>query len=103
MTRPYYTEYVNHMLRYYTRHTPKEAVRMKFKSECDRKNWLAVNRVLHRLPERDKDIIFTVFSRGDTVADNIYELSKRIGVHQDSIWNLVNKVTNKIAKERKLI
>lgn len=76
---------------------------MKFKSECDRKNWLAVNRVLHRLPEKDKDIIFAVFGGGDTIADNIYNLSKEMGIHQDHIWRLVSKVTRKIAKERKLI
>lgn len=103
MIRPYYTEYVNHMLRYYTRHTPKEVIKMKFKSETDRKNWLAVNRVLHQLPERDRDIIFTVFGRGDTVADNIYELSKEMCIRQDTIWNLVSRVSYKIAKERKLI
>jgi DNA-directed RNA polymerase specialized sigma subunit len=76
---------------------------LKFASEVDELNWRSVNRVLHNLPERDKDIIIEVFGRGDTLADNIYEVSKELAINQDIVWTLVSKVTNKIAKDRRLI
>ena len=104
MAKPFYADYVNHMLRFYARNVRSEDVmRLKFKSEVDKLNWRSVNRVLHKLPERDKDIIIEVFGRGDTLADNIYEVSKELAINQDVIWTLVSKVTYKIAKDRRLI
>ncbi len=104
MVKPFYADYVNHMLRFYARSVRSgNVVRLKFKSEVDKWNWRSVNRVLHKLPERDKDIIIEVFGRGDTLADNIYEVSKELVIDQDVIWTLVSKVTNKIAKDRRLI
>jgi len=104
MAKPFYADYVNHILRFYARTVRSGDVeRLKFKSEIDKLNWRSVNRVLHNLPERDKDIIIEVFGRGDTLADNIYEVSKELVINQDAIWSLVSKVTKKIAKERGLI
>ena len=104
MVKPFYVDYINHMLRFYARSVQSEDVaRLKFKSEVDELNWHAVNRVLHNLPKRDKDIILEVFGRGDTPADNIYEVSKELAINQDVIWTLLSKVTKKIAKDRRLI
>jgi hypothetical protein len=104
MAKPFYADYINHMLRFYARNVQSgNVVRLKFKSEVDKLNWRSVNRVLHNLPERDRDIIIEVFARGDTLADNIYEVSKELVINQDIIWTLVSKVTNKIAKDRRLI
>lgn len=104
MARPFYADYINHMLRFYARTVRSGDVeRLTFKSEVDKLNWHAVNQVLHNLPEQDKDIIIEVFSRGDTLADNIYEVSKELGINQDVIWTLLSKVTKKIAKDRRLI
>ena len=104
MAKRFYTDYINHMLRFYARNVRSgDVVRLKFKSEVDKLNWRSVNRVLHNLPERDKDIIIEVFGRGDTLADNIYEVRKELAINQDVIWTLVSKVTNKIAKARRLI
>ena len=104
MGKPFYADYVNHMLRFYARTVRSgDVMRLIFKSEIDELNWLSVIKVLYKLPERDKNIIIEVFGRGDTLADNIYEVSKELGINQDTIWSLVSKVTKKIAKERGLI
>jgi hypothetical protein len=104
MAKPFYADYVNHALRFYARNVQSgDVVRLKFKSEVDELNWRSVNRVLHNLPELDKYIIIEVFGRGDTLADNIYEVSKELAINQDLVWTLVSKVTNKIAKDRRLI
>lgn len=104
MAKPFYADYVNHMLRFYARTVRSgDVMRLIFKSEIDELNWLSVIKVLYNLPERDKNIIIEVFGRGDTLADNIYEVSKELAINQDTIWSLVSKVTKKIAKERGLI
>ena len=104
MAKPFYADYVNHMLRFYARTVRSgDVMRLVFKSEIDELNWLSVIKVIYKLPERDKNIIIEVFGRGDTLADNIYEVSKELAINQDTIWSLVSKVTKKIAKERGLI
>ena len=104
MTKPYYADYVNRMLRFYARKVySDEVMRMELKNDVDKRNWRCVVRVLDKLPERDKDVIIEVYRRGDTLADNIYQVAKELKVEQDMIWTLVSKVTKRIAKERGLI
>jgi len=89
------------MLRFYARYCDKNLE--SFKKSTDMKNWLAVKTVLDKLPEKDKNVIIEVYRRRDTLADNIYEVSKELGIDQDVIWIMLNKVTKKIAQERELI
>ena len=90
MAKPFYADYINHMLRFYARNVQSgDVVKLNFKSEVDKQNWRSIDRVLHNLPERDKDIVIEVFGRGDTLANNIYELSKELGINQDIIWTLI--------------
>ena len=97
----YYSQYVNHMLRFYARYCDKNL--KSFKKPADMKNWFTVKRVLDKLSEKDKNIIIEVYRRRDTLADNIYEVSKELGIDQNVIWTMLNKVTKKIAQERELI
>lgn len=104
MAKPFYADYVNHMLRFYARTVQSgDVMRLKFTSEVDELNWRSVNRVLHNLPELDKYIIIEMFARGDTLADNIYEVSKEVVINQDVIWTMLSKITYQIAKERGLV
>lgn len=97
----FYSQYVNHMLRFFARYYDKNLE--NFKKPVDAKNWQAVKTVLDKLPEKDKNVIIEVYKRRDTLADNIYEVSKELGIDQDVIWSMLNKITRKIAKERELI
>jgi len=89
------------MLRFYARYYDKDL--KSFKKSTDMKNWFAVKIVLDRLPEKDKNVIIEIYRRRDTLADNIYEVSKELGIDQDVIWTMLNKVTKKIAQVRELI
>ena len=104
MAKPIYADYTNHMLRFYCKNCkPENSLKLELKKEVDRKNWRAVREVLHRLSKEDRDVIIDVYSRGDTLSDNIYTVSKERCIDQDKIWIIVSKVTNQIAKERMLI
>jgi len=98
----YYSQYVNHMLRFYARYCDKK-LEENFKKPVDAKNWQVVKSVLDKLPENDRNVIIEVYRRRDTLGDNIYEVSKEFNIDQDVIWTMLNKITRKIAKERELI
>lgn len=99
MTRPFYTEYVRHMLRFFTRNLSLTS----FKSEVDKTNWNTCNEVLKPYSERDKSILIYVYSSFDTLPDNVYNVSIARNIHQNIVWDLMKEVELKIAKKRGLL
>ena len=100
MNRPFYSEYVRHALRFYTRNRlPKP----EFKSEADRNNWYACATVLKGCTDRDRDILIEVQSGFDTLSDNVYEVSKKYNIEQAVIWDMMKDIERKIAKRRGLM
>ena len=98
MSKPVYADYTNHMLRFYCK-----TCRVDLINPIDKLNWAVVDKVLRRLPEEDRNVIMDVYSKNDTLSDNIYTASKERKINQDKIWIIVSKVTNLIAKERMLV
>lgn len=104
MPRPYYAEYVNHMMRFYaTGFVKSPTKKQQFRSEVDRKNWTICESIMLRYEERERNILLTIYSRSDTLGDNIYELAKELHIDQSEIWQLVTDITRRIAKARGLI
>lgn len=99
MNRPFYSEYVRHALRFYTRNYS----RPRFKSEVDKNNWYACANVLKDYSERDRGIIVAVYGSYDTLGDNVYETAKKFNVDQSIIWDMMKDVERKIAKRRGLM
>ena len=98
MSKPVYADYTNYMLRFYCK-----TCRVDLIDPIDKLNWAVVDKVLRRLPEEDRNVIMDVYSKNDTLSDNIYTASKERKINQDKIWIIVSKVTNQIAKERMLV
>lgn len=96
--RTFYTEYVQHCMRFYSRH-PKP----KFRSDADKLNWYACDSAIKKFTPAEADILITVYREGDTIPDNIYNLSVERNIKQDNIWKLVNDFERKVAKRRNLI
>lgn len=101
MSKPFYADYVNRMLRFYAKKVCIE--RAIIINPVDINNCLCVAKVLDALPEEDRNVIIDIYERWDTLADNIYHVSKEMNINQDTLWTLVSKVTKRIAKERGLI
>lgn len=96
--RAFYSEYVNHCLRFYARH-PKPV----FHSEADKKNWAACENALKSFSDCDRDMLLSIYTEGDTIPDNVYQMAKSKGIKQDTIWKMVNELEKKVAKRRGLI
>ena len=99
MNRPFYSEYVRHALRFYTRNLEQP----RFKSDVDKNNWFACASILKGYPDTDFDILVAVYGGYDTLADNVYETAKKYGINQAVIWDSMKDVERKIARRRGLI
>lgn len=95
---PTYTLYVRHAMRFYSRYLHLK----EFKNEVDKANWLACHRAIQGYSLTNKDILVCVYGERDTLADNVYEVSKRYCVHQDVVWEMMREFERKVAVERGL-
>lgn len=100
MSRTFYTDYVRHALRFYARNNIN---RPTFKSDADKNNWLSCESVLKRCPVETKEMLITVYSGYDTLADEVYNVSKKLQINQNIIWDAMKDVERKIAHRRGLI
>lgn len=98
MARSFYSEYVNHCLRFYARHQ-----KPKFHSAADKNNWQACDNALKGFTDSERELLLSIYREGDTIADNIYQVAKANDMKQDKIWKLVNELERKVAKRRGLL
>lgn len=102
--KAYYSEFVRHCLRHYVKTLDEgRGGHPIFRCEAERNNWAACYNVLKKYSENDMDTISRIYRPGDTIADNVYMLSKAKQVSQDSLWSLISRVERSVAKERGLI
>lgn len=98
MSRVFYSEYVNHCLRFYARHE-----KPKFHSDADKNNWSACKNALDTFTDSERAMLLDIYRNGDTIPDNVYRISKEKGIKQDTIWKLINELERKVAKRRGLL
>ena len=99
MNKPFYTDYVRHALRFYSRNLSLST----FKKEVDKENWLACSEAIRGYSDRDKDILVYVYGSYDTLADNVYAMAKKHRIHQNVIWDMMKEFEHTIAEKRGLV
>lgn len=99
MSRRYYSEYVAHCLRFYARN---QGV-VEFHSSVDRANWIACHTVFAELFPEDREMLRSVYEGRDTLADEVYNVSKKYDVEQGIIWDKLKKLERDVARVRGLI
>ena len=99
MSKPYYTDYVRHCLRFYVRNTDKP----RFNSEVDKNNWYACQRAVERYAMDERAIIVYVYGMRDTLADNVYEIAKSHRIDQNIVWDMLKELEHRVARNRGLI
>lgn len=96
--RTFYSEYVQHCMRFYARHPNP-----KFHSDADKQNWNACKSAMEGFTDSERDILMTVYREGDTIPDNVYNLSVDRNIKQNTVWKLIGELERKVAKRRNLI
>lgn len=100
MAKPYYAEYVNHILRFYFRYDRSRG----FKNDVDKTNYLAADKVVQRLSETERTVLSDIFRLdGVNLIENISIVAAQHHEDPTKLWSLVSAITNKIAKERRLV
>lgn len=99
MNKPFYSDYVRHMMRFYSRNQNKVLI----KTEVDGMNWIACNKAIQDYSDRDKDILVSVYGGYDTLPDNVYEVANKYHINQNIIWDMMKEFERKLAKKRKLL
>lgn len=95
--RTFYSEYVQHCMRFYSRH--RNPV---FRGNADKLDWYSCDNALKNFTDKERDLLLAVYREGDTVPDNVYNLSVALNINQDTIWKLVNELERKVAENRGL-
>lgn len=104
MNRPYYSEYVRHAMRFYSRSLTKFPQEPPlFKSEADANNWKACHIVIKDYSDKDKEILISVYGGYDTLADEVYKIAKKNNINQNIIWDMMKDFERNVAKERGLM
>ena len=100
-TRCYYTDYVNHAVRFYL--TTPDTLHMDGKRKADIDNWLAVQDVWRKLNENEKEVLETVYKLHFRLAEGVRMYCEKTGTDPVNVWFLVTKISAQIARRRGLI
>ena len=100
-TRCYYSDYVNHAIRFYL--TTPHTLQMQGKRKADIENWLAVQDVFHKLPDEDKQVIADVYRSHFRLSEGVRMYCEKTGADPYKVWVLITKTSSLIAKRRGLV
>ena len=98
MTKPCYSDYVRHAIRFYSRYSNKKT----FKTKIDQQNWWSVYNVITHYCDKSKDILMYVYGAFDTIGDNVYAMANKYHIHQNLIWDMMKDFERAVAIERGL-
>ena len=100
-TRCYYTDYVNHAIRFYL--TCPDTVQTAGKRKADILNWMAVQAVFYRLSDMDKKVLTDVYKAHHRLAEGVRIYCKETGADEQKVWVLITKTGAAVAKKRGLV
>ena len=100
-TRCYYTDYVNHAIRFFL--TTPETLKMDGKRKADVDNWIAVQTVFHCLGADDRKTVEEIYRLHYRVPEGVRMYCEKTGADEKKIWVLITKTSAAIAKRRGLV
>lgn len=102
MGKPFYADYAEHALRYYSRFcTPTTMPRDC--SAVDRANIDACQAALAGIPVNERALIVNLHRMRDRMPNNVRAVSGQTGIPEDDIWLLVKRVNRDVALHRGLV
>lgn len=103
-TKTYYTDYVNHMIRFYLTTPEGLDLSVKSYSSASIDNWLAVQLVFRKINEKDVKLVQDVFGYGHYLPKAVDRYARDKGIEDTGdVWKVLNGVNAKIARVRGLV
>ena len=100
-TRCYYSDYVNHAIRFYLT-TPNTLI-IAGKRKADVANWMSVQAVFHYLKDDDKQVLTEIYRSSHRLSEGVRAYCEKTGADEQKIWVLITKVSAAIARRRGLV
>ena len=100
-TRCYYTDYVNHMIRFFI--TCPESLKTSGKRRSDVENWIAVQGVMHSLADDDRQRIMDIYRTHYNLPKAVETYCEKTGADSVKTWTLITRVSAQIARRRGLV
>lgn len=94
----YYSSYVNHMMRLYYKTDGKD-----LRTDINKLNYDIAKNVIESYTEFEQAILTDILLPDRPIQKNVEIVSIEYVLPEEEVWDLLNNVTNKIAKERGLI
>lgn len=96
----YYSDYADHMLRFYCRYPDKQAQW----GMAEKSNWTACHDVLRGLSEDDTNIITNIYKNASrSLSEAVNGTSMRMGFSPSYAWKLIWSVRKAVAERRNLL
>jgi hypothetical protein len=100
-TRCYYTDYVNHAIRFFLS-TPG-SLQTEGKRKADIDNWVSVQAIYHCLTDADKEKLTTIFKLHYRLPEGVRLYCESNNADPYDTWVFITKVSAAIAKRRGLV
>lgn len=100
-TRCYYTDYINHAIRFYL--TTPDTLMTAGKRKADVMNWMSVQAVFHYLSDHDREVLTEVYKTHYRITEAVRIYCEKTGADEHKIWVLITKTSAAIAKRRGLV
>lgn len=102
MGKPFYADYAEHALRYYSRFCSPDTAPNNCTS-VDRANFEACRAALADLAPNERMLIVNLHRMYDRMPSNVKAISGQMGIPENDIWQLIKSVNRDIAIHRGLV
>jgi len=100
-TKYFYSDYVNHMVRFYL--TCPDKLEILGKRRSDIENWVAVQGVLRGLSDADRELVLAVYGKHHNLPRAVELYCQDSGADSGAVWPVLVRMANLIAKRRGLV
>lgn len=96
--RTFYTDYVNHCMKFYTRFENPDSL-----GEIDKTNWLACDDALKTFDYPNRELLTSLYREKSSLYDNVHQMAREKRIRPHVIWELVTELGKRVAQKRGLI
>ena len=102
-TKCYYTDYVNHMIRFYLSTPDGLDLRTRKYTKASINNWSAVQIVFLHLDPDEADKLREIYTSGMPLPKSVEQYATGHSMDIEDVWKIITKFAAKVARVRELV